>query len=1230
MKNFRTYFFLFLFIVSGALPLYLNVFKEKISDNKKKAETFSDVLHNKENLLNTLFDKALEFIKDTSGKISFDYDYFRDFYDDNEIALIISKNDSAIFWSTNSVPVEDIRVDTLPVSQIIQLSNGWYEIKEKRYNDFLIRGAILLKNEYRYQNDYLVNGIQKDFNISDECNIDLVEGEYNIFSIDGNLLCSLVFKKTKDFPAGLEFLMFLGFMLAYISFISFLVLVLQNIFRKFSKRKKYIWALIITVLICAVRYFSFTHKFPAFIYSLDAFSPKYYANSLFLPSLGDLFLHVCTFFLIVVFLFRSLRNINFSGIKNKFYGCFISYVLLILVLVLFFGIFEIFKGLIINSKLIFDLNNIWGIDFYSITGFLLIAILLLSFFLIAYFLSELSYLIIKRKKLLYFSCLLISVLSSGIINYYYFQTGWIYFIIIATLLLFIGYYLKKENLRFSMQAISVYLVLLSFLSTYCYYEYSTYKEREKRKLLASQLSIDQDPIAEFLYEKLEDNIKQDTLIKKILLEAEPDETMISGIITRNYFKGYWSKYNLQLTICQPGQILIIKPNNINTDCDSFFNGMVRGIGQPTSIPDLFFLDLGTGRNSYISKISFYNNDKDSIPFANCYLELYSKFVPKELGYPELLIDKEIKINRDLYNYSYAKYKNKELILQYGKYYYGLSSENYRLTDNEYTFFEREGYDHLFYMPDAETGIIISKKSESLLYIVAPFSYIFVFYCICVFLFLLMLHFPLKRKEINLDFKTRVQISMVSVLILSFIIIGLTTLYYIINIYNKKNFDSISEKAHSVLIEMENKIGGLSIVTPDTKEYVAELLTKFSNVFFADINFYTPDGILVASSRPQVFDEGMISKRMDSKAFIELSKNKNTFYIHDEKIGNLKYLSAYVPFRNNDNVLTGYLNLPYFAKQSELKKEISTFFTAFINIIVMLTALAVIIALVVANYITRPLKFIMEKMGQIKLGGRNEIIEWKRKDEIGSLINEYNRMIDELSKSAELLAKSERESAWREMAKQVAHEIKNPLTPMRLNVQQLQKSWDDKSTDWNERLNRFTQSMIEQIESLNKIASEFSDFAKMPKAINEITDLVQLIENAVSLYIDYKITINFDKPENKQCLVFVDKSQIIRVLNNLIKNSMQAVQEKNGIINIKLIENKESYIIEIADNGIGISEEQKNRIFSPNFTTKTGGMGLGLAMVKSIIESYNGKIWFESKKNIGTTFFVELPKTDNTL
>ena len=239
------------------------------------------------------------------------------------------------------------------------------------------------------------------------------------------------------------------------------------------------------------------------------------------------------------------------------------------------------------------------------------------------------------------------------------------------------------------------------------------------------------------------------------------------------------------------------------------------------------------------------------------------------------------------------------------------------------------------------------------------------------------------------------------------------------------------------------------------------------------------------------------------------------------------------------------------------------------------------------------------------------------------------MIDELTESAELLAKSERESAWREMAKQVAHEIKNPLTPMKLGIQYLKKSWEEKTPDWDLKFDKFAQTMIEQIESLSRIASEFSDFAKMPKANNENIDLVNLVESAVVIYQDNKQTINLIKHEDKPCFVFADKTQMIRVFNNLLKNSMQAINEMdNGRIDIEIDRSENNIIIKITDNGIGITKEESENIFSPNFTTKTGGMGLGLVMVKSIVESYEGKIRFESEKGKETTFIVVLPAYDN--
>ena len=1205
---------------------FISLKNSKEPNYQSKVNKFSKTLHEKEALLNTILEKAISDLKTNNPKsLNLDSKYFEEKFKKNDVAIVVSNKDSITYWSTNSVPVEDIIVDTLNISEIFHLSNGWYEVREKKYNDFLVRGAILIKQEYNYQNDYLNTAFQKDFSLPANCEIQLTEGENNVFSSEGYLLCSLLFKSNISDQDNADHIAFTFFILSYIFFISFLILSLK----KFTNNLSYLF--ITSIFILGIKYILFEFKIPGFIYSLDVFSPKYYASSSFFPTLGDLLLNIISLFFISIIIFNYFRNYHKRILtSSKVLKIIIPLILLFIIPVLFAGVYFVIKGLILNSNLIFDLNNVLGINFYSVIGLITISFALLSFFLLAYILTEISFIICDKILSKFSLIFILSLCFFCIFNLTFHWIEWYYILTTLILIPVIGLYLKKDNHNFTLQAVITYVIIFSLFTTYCFFEYNTYKEKEKRKLLAVQLSVAQDPIAEYMFGDVENKIKTDTSIQNIInSNSENKEEQVTGIIKKNYMNGFWSKYNFLVVVCDPGELLDVKPDNIRTNCDTFFQNMINNIGIATMTKNFYFLNNGSGNNSYLAKIPYYLKVNDTIPTSYLYLELDLKFIDKDLGYPELLINKDIKINKELYNYSYVKYKNNQLVLQYGKFYYNLNPSNYNVSNDEYTFFEKGGYDHLLYKMDSSDVIIISKKSETALYVIAPFSYIFIFYCLSVFVFLSLLNFPLKGKVININFKTRIQLSMVFVLIVSFIIIGATTLYYIINLYDKKNVDNISEKTHSVLTEIESKLGNVKRITPDMKENIEDILTRFQNIFFTDINIYSPGGILIASSCPQVFDEGMMSRKMDSKAFNELSTENKTLYIHEENIGKLNYISAYVPFRNNNNELIGYINLPYFAKQSELKKELSTFFIAFININVLLIALAVIIALLVANYITRPMKLIKDKLGQLKLGRKNEKIDWVRNDEIGGLINDYNRMIDELTESAELLAKSERESAWREMAKQIAHEIKNPLTPMKLNIQLLKKSWDDKTPDWESRFEKFSKIMIEQIDSLSKIASEFSDFAKMPKANNEIIDIVSIIENTVVLYQENKQTINFINHENSQCFIFADRTQILRVFNNLVKNAVQAISDnESGKIDINISKENDNFIIKISDNGIGILDEQKEKIFSPNFTTKTGGMGLGLAMVKSIVESYKGKIWFESKRGEGTTFFVTLPVSEN--
>src|SRR5690606_24406298 len=264
--------------------------------------------------------------------------------------------------------------------------------------------------------------------------------------------------------------------------------------------------------------------------------------------------------------------------------------------------------------------------------------------------------------------------------------------------------------------------------------------------------------------------------------------------------------------------------------------------------------------------------------------------------------------------------------------------------------------------------------------------------------------------------------------LSFIMFGFGTSYYIKKQNIDKNTKNLKEKLQSVVAELITAFGDRETFEGVNPDFVTNYLIRYSNVFYADINLYDIDGKLIATSRPEIIERGLISNRINPHAYQSLIFHKKSSFIHDESIGNMDYLSAYVPFRNDDNQVIAYLNLPYFAKQNQLEKELSQFFTALINIYALLFLISIFIAMIFANYISEPVRLIKEKIGALQLGKSNELIDWQSNDEIGGLVKEYNQKVLDLEKSAQLLAKSERESAWREMAKQVAHEIKNPLTP----------------------------------------------------------------------------------------------------------------------------------------------------------------------------------------------------------
>jgi nitrogen fixation/metabolism regulation signal transduction histidine kinase len=465
--------------------------------------------------------------------------------------------------------------------------------------------------------------------------------------------------------------------------------------------------------------------------------------------------------------------------------------------------------------------------------------------------------------------------------------------------------------------------------------------------------------------------------------------------------------------------------------------------------------------------------------------------------------------------------------------------------------------------------------------------------------------------------------MMSLLFLSLILIGGGTLAFNIRQYYVKHNDIISEKIQSIYNELLLSISEEQHL--ELNNNLNDLLISLYDVFYSDINLYDTNGDLIATSRPELFNKGLIGTKINPKAYIALAGENRTELIHNEKIGDLNYISAYVPFFNKDDKLVAYLNLPYFTHQEELTREVSTMIVAAVNIYVILLLITFLIAVFISRKITLPLRLIQKKFSEIKLGQQYEKIQHASNDEIGGLVNEYNRMVTELEKSIELLAKSERESAWREMAKQIAHEINNPLTPMKLSVQHLQRAWTDKSERFGEFLDRISQTLIDEIDNLSAIATEFSNFAKMPNAISHRLDLIAKINNVVDLFSSDSAEFQINLNGHAEVPVYADKEQISRVFINLFKNAVQSV--KKGVKPFILIDIKTDnsfVVISIQDNGKGIPGNMREKLFSPNFTTKTSGMGLGLAIVKSIIESSGGTISYETEEEKGTTFIITLP------
>jgi two-component system, NtrC family, nitrogen regulation sensor histidine kinase NtrY len=590
-------------------------------------------------------------------------------------------------------------------------------------------------------------------------------------------------------------------------------------------------------------------------------------------------------------------------------------------------------------------------------------------------------------------------------------------------------------------------------------------------------------------------------------------------------------------------------------------------------------------------------------------------------------------------YSIGVYHKGRLISPPGNYSFPIWLKPEELPHREFEQRVNGIFNELWYKSGNEKVVVIARKKETFIQAITLFSYIF-----CSFLFIVavvqLLGFVFRtwlngisiRRMLQLTIRKQIHSTFIFISVFSFVVIFFATVSSFISRYEQNNGEKLSRTMKIMVNEMQKKMADHNTFDDVIKIYdsvsntgLQGLVDEVSDIHGVDVNVYDLNGNLQVSSEGNVYNKGVLSKKMDPMAYYNLEKLRKVLYLQKEKVGTFSFYSMYSPVRDADGQAYAYINIPYFTSQPELEKEISNFLVTIINLNAFIFLIAGLIAVFITNRITDSFSLISDKMKEVNLGKMNEAINWNRNDEIGELVQEYNKMVAKLGASATALAKSEREGAWREMARQVAHEIKNPLTPMKLSIQYLQKAINNNQENVKELSANVANTLVEQIDHLSKIAADFSQFANIGNINTTEFDLHEVIFSLKELYAaNEKVSFAWNAASGPVRLQ-ADKTQMNRLFTNLFANAVEACSEKSHchiIVNER--RDQGTILISIRDNGEGIPPDMQERIFVPNFTTKSSGTGLGLAMCKGIVEQAKGRIWFETEQGEGTVFHVELP------
>jgi two-component system, NtrC family, nitrogen regulation sensor histidine kinase NtrY len=1170
------------------------------NENKpeERAETFKQELHECEKELAAFNHQLIAELKSKSPTELFGEYSNNNLFEEKGQALFIYEGDTLRFWTDNRVPVENQMMKVCLDDKVYKLKSGWFLVNHQQKNGYNFYALQLIKNNYSYRNDLIGNHFHPRFGLceNDELLLENSEDSFAVMNENGELLFAIAFAEKGVYKPFRSIV----FWWVFLSFWTCLFLMVHYGSRElFAQPFRVSKSLLILSIALSARILLMLFQFPEYFYNLELFKPTLYAYAQWMGSPADLLINSTLLFIIT-------RNFNRDQKQPLTYN-FITGGLFILILTissLFFH--DILIDLIQNPRLDIDNQNLAELNGYSAIGYvsvwLLFSALLQLFSPLANYPSKMAWMFIASFLML---C---SIVGFGLGTEVFQQSGLYLFAGVAVCMVF------KHRLG-KIQSFAIALLLLSFSIAH---EFITFQHRAQQQIAeeSALAFVDfRDPVAEYLADDLSESILNDTTLFMVLQSKSAANFDADLYIEKTFLSGYWDKFNKQLFVYYADSLVKSFSDNVKTDERVMFDSLFNA---PSIFMDKNFRYLKESGSDWSSLIiNIVMEDKHSqLKGSEIFIRLSPKPELQGIGLPALLLDEEITSQNKQRSYSRALYHSTRLVKSEGLYPYNPNLNDYylNLLNND----QRHAH-HVKLLNDEITVVVSFEKPNDYFVFSYTLFLFFLFSAMGVMLYALQQMSTGRLNRISLN--TRLQLLPATMIILTMIAVGITSIYFIRKQFIEKNELALYEKLQSVTAELESKVNTGII----TRDYLSLYLRKFSSVFQLDLFAYDTRGYLIASSQPQITEKGLLSEKVHPEAFHRIIQQKQSVLVRNENIGKQNYLSVYGPLYDENKNVLGIINLPYFSRQEVLENELSSMLVAMLNIYILMILVSLLITIVLGNRILKPLKLLQLKLAGVSLGGKNERIEWQNNDELGQLISEYNRMIEQLEISARTIAESERKSAWRDMARQVAHEIKNPLTPMKLQIQLMERAYRENRELFDKKYASFTQTLIEQIETLNHIASEFSGFASMPAPELIQLNVQPLAQQAATLFNDEgAVTVTVVAASDLQDLVIADKEQLVRVFNNLLKNAVQSIpDQREGHIEIRLSNTGKDLLIEVKDNGQGIDESLRERIFQPNFTTKSAGMGIGLSMVKTMLRQMNADIWFETETGTGTSFFIKL-------